>query len=205
MKGKVLLVLLSGVLFGCSSAPAKFPLGDNAAANCGRDVAKTNECARRGIITPGAAYRYSYSMTQFLGLTAYDPETYSREYRQQVDEMISDTDQEAVDSYCVSLSMQLPQAQTEVERAYGNALAWQQRQGSSGDTFTRTMNMIAGGMAVGGTTQGNAYAQPVQPIPMPTGEVTFGQSGTSNSNYLVNTPSGTVLCNVSSSGFVNCY
>jgi len=42
-------------------------------------------------------------------------------------------------------------------------------------------------------------------IPMPSGQVTFGQKNTSNYNhYLVNTPSGMRQCHVANSGYVFC-
>jgi hypothetical protein len=45
----------------------------------------------------------------------------------------------------------------------------------------------------------------IQYIPMPSGQVTFGQKSMNNSNhYLINTPSGMRQCHVTNSGYIFC-
>lgn len=197
MKGKLLFVLLSFGLVGCETMLPYRTEPDSVLIGLGRGVAEVNTCANLGFVSKKQAFEFSYYVMQLLDITVYDEKIYEDAFQSRTAFLNGYTD-EFLETNCSSLLRELPQTTAFIKQRYERAYE---------SLRIARMGAISS-MAASTAALGDSIAQSASysvSSSMPTGQVTFGQEGTSNSNYLVNTPNGAVLCNVSSSGYVNCY
>lgn len=198
-KGKITVVLLAVSLMGCGTLFGSLEATDDYVVHKANRAGEVVACNQQGYIGTYRTHQFVYTTNQLLGLGTHDEKLYEKAFRARVNYMLGYS-LDFLEGECERLDRSLPKNLYSLQQEYHQVAS--RLSNIRAQSFNNMLGAVADTAPAEGLTGLHSFTGFTTP---PSNQVNYGQTETSSNDYLVNTSSGLVHCNVSDSGYVNCY